>query len=166
MRVLGIDPGTRYTGIGIIEAQAQSYRMIYETTLAVPKDLEMAQKVHWIYRRILEVITEYKPEVMAIEGFLYGKDLRAMMRVGQARSCAMLAASESGIDVVEYTPTRVKQAVSGNGHAAKDQVQHMVKTLLNLKALPQEDSADALAIAICHVHSSGGLRKVLATLGR
>jgi crossover junction endodeoxyribonuclease RuvC len=164
MRILGIDPGTRYTGAGIIDSQGNSYRLVHVETLNVPEDMTIVKKIHWIYHQLLELIRQHKPEVMAIEGFLYGRDMHAMMRVGQARACAMLAAAESGLEVVEYTPTRVKQAVSGNGRATKDQIQHMIKTLLNLKSLPQEDSADALAIAICHVHSSKSLAHKLEAL--
>jgi crossover junction endodeoxyribonuclease RuvC len=154
MRVLGIDPGTRFMGTGIIEGQGNLYRLVHCETLAVPAALSIAGKMHWIYRALLDMIRGHKPEVMALEGFVYGKDLRAMIRVGQARACAMLAAAESGIEAAEYMPTRVKQAVSGNGHASKEQVQHMVKLLLNLKSLPEENSADALAIAVCHLHRS------------
>ncbi len=152
MRVLGIDPGTRFMGAGIIEGQGNLYRLVHCETLAVPAALPIAEKMHWIYHALLDMIGGHKPEVMALEGFVYGKDLRAMIRVGQARACAMLAAAESGIEAVEYMPTRVKQAVTGNGHASKEQIQHMVRLLLNLKSLPEEDSADALAIAVCHLH--------------
>jgi crossover junction endodeoxyribonuclease RuvC len=95
---------------------------------------------------------EYKPDSVALENVFYAKDVSAMVKIGEARACAMLAAAECGIEIAEYPPARVKQAVSGNGRATKEQIQHMIKTLLGLKSLPKPDSADALAVAFCHAH--------------
>ncbi len=153
MRILGVDPGTQRTGTGLIETQGNRYRMIHAQTITIPPKLSAAQKLSHIYRALMEILQEYRPDILALENIFFAKDVRATVKLGEARACAMLAASEKGIAVIEYPPARVKQSVSGNGRATKGQIQQMVKTLLNLKTLPPPDSADALAVAICHVHS-------------
>ncbi len=153
MRILGVDPGTWKTGVGIIETQGNRYQLVFETVIAVKGDLPIAKRLLQIYQGITACIREHKPEVVALENVFFGKDLQAMVKIGEARSCAMLAAAEQNLEVVEYPPARVKQAVSGNGRATKEQIQHMIKTLLGLKEAPKADSADALAVAICHVHT-------------
>lgn len=153
MRVLGVDPGTWKTGVGVIEAQGNRYQLVFETVIAVKGDPPLSKRLFQIYQGISACIQEYKPDVLALENVFFGKDLQAMVKIGEARACAMLAAAEKNIDVAEYPPARVKQAVSGNGRATKEQIQHMIKTLLNLKEAPKADSADALAAAICHVHA-------------
>lgn len=158
MRVLGIDPGTWRTGIGVIETQGNRYQLVHESVIAVKGNPPIAKRLLQIYQGIKACMQEYKPEVLALENVFYGKDLQAMVKIGEARSCAMLAAAEQNIEVLEYPPARVKQAVSGNGRATKEQVQHMIKTLLSLKEAPKADSADALAVAICHAHTGGRSR--------
>ena len=155
MRVLGVDPGTWKTGVGIIETQGPGYRLVFESVIAVKGNLPLAKRLLQIYQGILACIGEHKPEVLALENVFFGKDLQAMVKIGEARSCAMLAAAQQNIEVIEYPPARVKQAVCGNGRATKEQVQQMIKTLLGLKTIPKADSADALAAAICHVHAKG-----------
>lgn len=167
MRVLGIDPGTWKTGVGIIETQGSRYHLVHESVIAVKGNPPLEKRLLQIYQGVTACIREHKPEVLALENVFYGKDLQAMVKIGEARSCAMLAAAEQNIEVLEYPPARVKQAVSGNGRATKEQVQQMIKTLLGLKEAPKADSADALAVAICHVHAgnrnrieSQGKRKI------
>ena len=152
MRILGVDPGTWNTGVGIIETQGSRYQLIHTEVIAIRAKTPIAERLLEIYRTLLARIREYKPEALALENVFYHKDISAVMKIGQARACAMLAAADQNIEVIEYPPARIKQAVSGNGRATKDQVQHMIKTLLNLKTLPAPDSADALATAICHAH--------------
>ncbi len=154
MRILGIDPGTYKTGAGIIEPQGSSYKLLHFEVIKPQAKKTIAQRLGHIHEALTEIIQKFRPEVLALETVFFGKDLQAMVKIGEARACAMLAASAAGIDVVEYPPARVKQAVSGNGRATKEQVQHMVKILLNLKEMPAEDGADALAVAICHFHSA------------
>ena len=154
MRILGVDPGTRLTGVGIIETAGTQYQLLHYETVSIPQKLPIAQRLLRIHQALRSLIERYRPQVLAIENVFYGKDVQALVRIGEARSCAMIAASELGVDVVEYPPARIKQAVSGNGQASKEQVQHMIKTLLNLKSLPPSDSADALAVAICHFHAA------------
>jgi crossover junction endodeoxyribonuclease RuvC len=159
MRILGVDPGTWRTGVGIIETQGNRYQLVHTEVITVrEKQEKISGRLLQIYRKLSEAIKTHRPEVVALENVFYGKDITAMVKVGEARACAMLAAAEAGLEVLEYAPTRVKQAVSGNGRATKEQVQHMIKTLLGLKTLPFPDSADALAIAICHIHFSNTIR--------
>ncbi len=153
MRILGVDPGTQRTGAGVIEAHGNRYQRVYSETLSAPKSASASQKLKAIYEFLSGVMTRFSPDVLALENVFYSKDLKAMVKIGEARACAMLAASDCGVNVVEYAPARIKQAVSGNGRATKEQVQQMVRRLLNLKELPPPDSADALAVAICHLHS-------------
>ncbi len=152
MRILGVDPGTLRTGAGIIESQGSSYKLVHFEVVKPNAKSALPARLQHIYHSLKALIREYKPDVLALESVFFGKDVQAMVKIGEARACAMLAASEESLSVVEYPPARVKQSVSGNGRATKDQVQHMVKVLLNLRELPQEDGADALAIAICHFH--------------
>lgn len=153
MRILGVDPGTLRTGAGLIEAEGNRCRLIADEIIRCDAKQPMAARLFRIYQSLLALIQKYSPSVLALENVFYAKDAQAMVKIGGARACAMLAASEAGIEVVEYPPARVKQSVSGNGRATKEQIQYMVKKLLNLREAPGEDSADALAAAICHWHS-------------
>ena len=154
MRILGVDPGTWRTGAGIIESQGSSYKLLHFEVIEVKqKTTPLADRLHKIYQSLTQIIQTHRPEILALENVFYGKDLQAMVKIGEARACAMLAASGHGISVVEYPPARVKQSVSGNGRATKEQIQHMIKVLLNLKTPPPVDGSDALAVAICHLHS-------------
>lgn len=154
MRILGIDPGTLKTGVGIIERRGSSYSLIHFEVIKPSAKNDLPERLLWIHTRLTEIISRYQPEVVALESVFFSKDVQATVKIGEARACAMLAASAAGIGVVEYPPARVKQAVSGNGRAVKEQVQQMIKVLLNLKETPSEDGADALAVAICHFHSA------------
>lgn len=155
MRILGVDPGTWRTGVGIIEIEGRGgrYQLLHTEVIAVLENLPVSKRLQQIYQGLQARIREYRPGVLALENVFFHKDITAVVKIGEARACAMLAAAEQNIEVVEYPPARIKQAVSGNGRATKEQMQHMVKTLLNLKTLPAPDSADALAVAICHGHS-------------
>ena len=157
MRILGIDPGTLRTGAGLIETQGNQYTLIHSEVVTAKARLKIEDRLCTIYQRLIQIISEYRPSVVVLETVFFGRDLKAMVKIGEARACAMLAAAQSKIPLFEYAPARVKQAVSGNGRATKDQVRQMIKRLLNLKTLPPSDSADALAVAICHVHASRGL---------
>lgn len=154
MRVLGVDPGTHRTGVGILEPDGQKYRLVHFGTLRAPSKAPVAERLFEIFNALQTVIEQYQPSVMALETLFFAKDIQAVERIGEARACAMLAASKQGIDVIEYAPTAVKKSVTGNGRAAKEQIQFMVTRLLGLKDSPAADAADALAIALCHLHSS------------
>jgi crossover junction endodeoxyribonuclease RuvC len=156
MRILGVDPGTWKTGVGIIETQGNRYQLIHTEVIAVQEKMPLPMRLRQIYQGLRARIQEFQPEVLALENVFYHKDISAVVKIGEGRACAMLAAAEQNIEVVEYAPTRIKLAVSGNGRATKDQIQHMIKTLLCLKVTAPQDASDALAAAICHAHSAKG----------
>jgi crossover junction endodeoxyribonuclease RuvC len=161
MRVLGIDCGTEYTGYGVVELQRND-----ELTCLVcgaihlsPRD-PLANRLAIIFKQLGELIEEFRPDDVAIEGIFYAVNAKSALKLGQVRGVAMLAASTAGLSVAEYSPLSIKSAVVGYGRAEKAQVQHMVARLLRLNQLPQPaDAADALAIAICHLHTSATQRR-------
>jgi len=154
MLTLGIDPGCATTGFGLITEKGDKLAFIdHGVIITTPK--ETAQdRLRKIYVDLKKLLIDYKPKAIAIEKLFFGKNTKTAIAVSQARGMALLAAAEARIPVSEYTPLQVKLAVSGYGKADKQQVQQMVKTLLRLSFVPKpDDAADALAIAICHVHS-------------
>ncbi len=153
MRILGVDPGTHLAGAGVIESSGNHYKLVHFETITVDPKLPSAKKLQTLYEALSQIIKDYRPDVLALENVFYHRNIHTVIKIGEARACAMLAASEQGIDVVEYPPARIKQSVSGNGQATKEQMQQMVRRLLNLKTAPPADGADALAVAICHLHS-------------
>ncbi|MGB6675194.1 MAG: crossover junction endodeoxyribonuclease RuvC [Terriglobales bacterium] len=161
MRVLGIDCGTEYTGFGVVEL-GHDGTLICLTCGAVklsPRD-SMPARLSTIFNRLGEVIVEHRPDRVAIEDVFYALNVKSALKLGQVRGVAMLAASSAGLEVAEYSPLSIKSAVVGYGRAEKQQVQHMVTRLLNLAEIPEPpDAADALAIAICHLHTSATLER-------
>ncbi len=154
VRVLGIDPGTRVTGYGVVEAERGRIRYIGSGCVrTAPGD--MAPRLAEIYRGLTEVISTYGPRDAAVEEVFLARNPASAIKLGQARGVAIAASVAGDLAVHEYAARRVKQAVVGTGRASKEQVQHMVCTLLSLQGTPQEDAADALAIAICHVNTLG-----------
>jgi crossover junction endodeoxyribonuclease RuvC len=154
MLILGIDPGTATTGYGLITEKRDRLAFVDHGVISTScKDTSQA-RLRKIYSDLKKLILDYKPNAIAIEKLYFGKNTKTAIAVGQARGIALLAAAERKIVVAEYTPLQVKMAVTGYGGADKKQVQQMVKTLLRLSDLPKpDDAADALAIAICHLHS-------------
>jgi crossover junction endodeoxyribonuclease RuvC len=153
--VFGIDPGSERTGYGCVETDGSRHRVVACGAVTVPPKASFPRRLFEIHRRLAALIAEYSPESVAIENIFYAANVRSALKLGHARGVAMLAAAQAGLVVVEYTPAEVKRAVVGYGRAEKRQVQHMVKVLLDLPAVPSpDDAADALAVAICHVHSS------------
>ena len=151
-RILGIDPGSRRTGFGIIDAVGSKTQYVASGVIRLPTgDLPARLKV--IFENVSELIDEYQPVEMAVEDVFFARDPRAALKLGQARGAAIVAGVRVELPVAEYSAKTVKQAVVGNGGAKKDQVQQMIMRLLKLPAPPQEDAADALAVAICHAHS-------------
>ena len=170
LRILGIDPGLRLTGFGVIEISAAE-KLTYvasgtiKTTSGRGDQLEdLPSRLKTILDGLFEVISTYQPSQVAVEKVFVNVNPQSTLLLGQARGAAISAAVIRELPVAEYTALQVKQAVVGNGHAAKEQVQEMVKRLLNLPAAPKPDSADALACAICHAHGGQGLGQ-LATMG-
>ncbi len=169
LRILGIDPGLRLTGFGVIEKAGEKLTYISSGTIKTASGKsenkeELPARLKIILEGLFEVIQTYQPTEVAIEKVFVNVNPQSTLLLGQARGAAISAAVIKNLSVAEYTALQVKQAVVGNGHAAKEQVQEMVKRLLNLPATPKPDSADALACAICHAHGGQGLGK-LATAG-
>ncbi|MDR2876184.1 MAG: crossover junction endodeoxyribonuclease RuvC [Methylobacillus sp.] len=163
IRILGIDPGLRQTGFGVIAKTGEKLDYIASGTIKSGEG-ELPQRLKTILDGLAEVIAEYQPEQVAVEKVFVNVNPQSTLLLGQARGVAIAAAVLRDLPVAEYTALQVKQSVVGNGHAAKEQVQEMVKRLLKLPGLPKPDSADALACAICHAHGGQGLGR-LATAG-
>lgn len=162
MRILGIDPGLRRTGFGVIDVQGPSLRYVASGTIVVPPDLPLAERLKLILTHITEVIEQSKPDTSAIEKVFVNSNPASTLLLGQARGAALCALAVGGLEVHEYTALQIKKTVTGSGHAAKEQIQLMVQRLLQLNGLPAPDSADALACAISHAHHAsvvGGLQK-------
>jgi crossover junction endodeoxyribonuclease RuvC len=150
-RVLGIDPGSRVTGYGIVESTPSG--LCYRASGCIrPAVGPFLERLGQIYRGVEELIREYEPDEVAIEEVFLARNAASALKLGQARGAAIAAAVAAGLPVAEYAARTVKLAVVGTGSAAKTQVQHMVRVLLRLSGTPAEDAADALAIAICHVN--------------
>lgn len=156
MRIIGVDPGLVYTGVGIIESIAgcaypgQNLKFIDTVLIKLPKG-DLAKRLLYLHDELKKLIDETQVDVMAVEDQFFGKNVQTAFKTGQARGTAMLAAARSGIPVVLLPPARVKQAVVGHGRASKEQVRHMVGQILDLNSIPKSfDCSDALAVAICH----------------
>lgn len=153
MRILGIDPGTVRMGMGVIETKGSHYQVVAFDSVGFRRSLPLPDRLKQIHRAVLDFLERYLPDVVAIENVFFGKNVRSLVKIGEARASALLAATEREIPVAEYPPARIKQAISGNGRASKIQVQQMVKHLLRLPSAPPVDAADALAVALCHFHT-------------
>lgn len=156
MRILGIDPGSRLTGFGVIQV-LRSGKVSYVASgcIRVPNG-SFPERLKVIYDGIVEILASHQPDAVAIEKVFMARNADSALKLGQARAAAILAAVNQAVPVSEYTALQIKQAVVGRGHAHKDQVKHMVKALLSLNGMPQTDAADALACAICHGHHAIG----------
>lgn len=152
LRIIGIDPGSRRTGYGIIDAQGDRLTYVASGIVRVT-DGALPARLKIIYDAVSQIIEQYRPEHMGIEDIFFARDPRAALKLGQARGAAIVAGVNVDLVVGEYAARSVKQAVVGHGAADKAQVQAMVTQLLKLNATPAEDAADALAVAICHAHS-------------
>ena len=152
LRVLGIDPGSRVTGVGVVEAEGQALRHIYSASIRVGEG-DLGPRLARIYRAVTDVIDQHAPEEVAIEQVFLARNPHAALVLGHARGSALLAGDHRQRIIAEYSAREIKRAVVGTGRAAKEQVQHMVKMLLSLDRIPPADAADALACAICHIHT-------------
>jgi crossover junction endodeoxyribonuclease RuvC len=151
--ILGVDPGTLVTGYGIIRRERNAIHLLGCGTVRNPATASMPLRLQRIYTELSDVIASYKPDECAIESAFYGKNAQSALKLGHARGVAILAAVQNEIPTTEYSPREVKKAVVGNGSASKEQVQYMVKSMLQLSnARMVLDASDAIAIAICHVH--------------
>ena len=154
MKIFGIDPGSERTGYGCVETDGSRHRIVMCGAIATSAADSFPEKLLTIHSRLTSLLRECQPDCVAIENLFHAANVRSALKLGHARGVAMLAAVEAGCEVVEYTPAEIKRAVVGYGRAEKQQVGQMVKLLLGLSAAPSpHDAADALAVAICHLHS-------------
>ena len=158
-RILGIDPGSRLTGFGVLDCEQDSATYVASGAVKTIKGT-FSDRLRLIYQSINEIVVKYRPDVVAIESVFVHKNASSALKLGQARSAAICATFESGLAIFEYAPREIKQAVVGTGSATKEQVQHMVRCMLELDGDPAPDAADALATALCHANQRR-LRSVL-----
>lgn len=154
MRIIGIDPGYAIVGFGVIEYNKASFRAIQYGAVTTPADMDFNSRLKVIYDDVSYILNSFKPEYLAIERLYFTTNQKTAIDVAEARGVILLAARQREIPIFEYTPLQVKQSVTGYGKAIKKQVQEMTKRILNLPEIPKpDDTADALAIAVCHAHS-------------
>lgn len=150
-RILGIDPGSRLTGFGVLDFEGDKPGYVASGTIRSP-DGSFAERLRKIYESVGEIVAEYRPAIVSIESVFMARNAGSALKLGHARSAALCATFAYDVDVFEYSPREIKLAVVGTGAASKEQVQHMVVSLLKLDGTPAADAADALAAAICHAH--------------
>ena len=151
MKIIGVDPGTRVTGYGIIEFKGNRYQAVDFGCIRPPSSLRLSARYHIIYDGICALLDDFQPDALAVETQYMQKNVQSALKLGMARGMIILAAEQRGIPIYEYTPTKAKLAVVGSGRASKQQVQAMIQRLLMLSQPPQpEDASDALSLAICH----------------
>jgi crossover junction endodeoxyribonuclease RuvC len=154
MRVLGIDPGSIVTGYGIVEDCQGKLTHVVSGTISLSRITTFPQRLKEIYERLTSIISSYSPESVAIEEVFFAKNVRSAIRLSHARGVAILAAENAGLPLYEYSPLEIKQSMVGYGRASKDQVEKMAKYLLGISGVKSLDASDALAVAICHLHSA------------
>lgn len=165
VRILGIDPGIATIGFGVVAFDGNKFETIEYGAVTSPPHTPMPVRLKMVYDDMTYIVEKYQPDEVAIEELFFNTNVTTAIHVGQARGVLVLAAANGGIPVFEYTPLQVKQAVVGYGRAEKRQVQQMVQSILRLKEVPKpDDTADALAIAICHAHSRGARNRLLEEL--
>jgi crossover junction endodeoxyribonuclease RuvC len=155
MRVLGVDPGSRITGYGVIDKEGNRLIHVDNGAIFTDSHKDFPSRLQRIHQGLTEVIERYRPDAMAVENIFFATNVQSALKLGQARGAAIVAGVNAGLPVFEYSALQVKQAVVGHGRADKQQVQKMLKALLNLPEVAQEDASDALAAAVCHAHSVG-----------
>jgi crossover junction endodeoxyribonuclease RuvC len=159
VKVFGIDPGSDRTGFGCVDSDGSRHRLVTSGAITTPALAAFPDKLLTIHSQLTRLLRDCRPDCVAIENLFYAVNVRSALRLGHARGVAMLAAVEIGVPVVEYTPAEIKRAVVGYGRAEKQQVQSMIKLILGLSSPPTpHDAADALAVAICHIHSQSPAR--------
>ena len=158
MRIFGIDPGSERTGYGCIESSGGRHRLVACGIVSAPARSTFPERLFAIHTGLQELLERHRPECVAVENIFFAKNVRSALKLGHARGIALLAASQASIPVVEYSPAEIKRSVVGYGRAEKHQVQTMMKLLLGLDAVPSpHDVADALAVAVCHIHTSSNV---------
>lgn len=152
MRVLGLDPGSRRTGYGVVESEGNRYRSLGHGRVTPSAKLALPARLHAIAERVGEILDEFRPDCVAVEEAFYHESVRSTLVLGHVRGALIVTAVARGIEIAEYTPRAIKQSVTGNGGATKDQVAFMVQRLLGVRGAIPEDAADALGVALCHHH--------------
>lgn len=155
MRILGIDPGTGILGFGVIEIDAKNKAHLVDAgVIRTPVKEDDAVRLHTIYEELVDIVTSTKPQIMSVEKLFFAQNVTTAMTVAQARGVVLLVGQQNGLEIHEYTPLQIKQAITGYGRADKNQIQEMVKVILGLKEVPKpDDCADAIAAALCHAQS-------------
>ncbi len=161
MRILGIDPGSRTTGFGVLDYSDRQAHYVASGSVSSVKG-DFPARLRCIFEAVHDIVQDYQPDVMAIESIFVHKNPSSALKLGHARSAALCASFSLDIEICEYAPREIKQAVVGTGAANKEQVQHMVVSLLKLNGKPSPDAADALAAALCHGHQSTYQRQIRA----
>ncbi len=154
LRIMGVDPGIAIVGVGVVDKTGNSYRDVFNGAVTTPAHTPIERRLMDIYIQLNGLLDKYRPDAMSIEELFYNNNAKTVIAVGQARGVILLAATQAGVPIFEYTPLQVKQALTGYGRAEKKQIQQMMKAMLGLEAVPKpDDVADALAIAVCHGNS-------------
>ena len=164
-RILGIDPGSRITGFGVLDFDGSQSRYVACGCIRVQGET-LPERLRNIFEGVTTIIDQHQPDELAIEQVFMHKNAASALKLGHARGVALVAGQLRALGVHEYTPTQIKQAITGRGRGTKEQVQHMIKVLLSLAATPQQDASDALAVALCHAHIQGTLAHVEAAKRR
>lgn len=162
-RILGIDPGSRVTGYGVIELQGRGSRYVASGCVRMKQE-EFPERLRAIFDALSRIVAEFQPAEVAIEKVFVQRNVDSALKLGQARGAALCAVMNQSLPVAEYAPTQIKQALVGRGGATKEQVQHMVKTLLQLVDTPPMDASDALACALCHGHTRQTMTRLPSTV--
>ncbi len=158
MKIFGIDPGSDRTGYGCIETTGGRHHLVICGSLSAPARSTFPEKLRHVHAGLATLLARHRPDCVAVENIFHARNVRSALKLGHARGVVLLAAAQAGLPIAEYAPTEIKLAVVGFGRAEKHQVQQMIKLLLGLDAVPSpHDAADALAVAICHVHSATGV---------
>lgn len=152
MLVLGIDPGSRITGYGLVEKEKNIMRCVYAGTISSSGNVPFSERIYKIFQSLVDIMTQYEPLEMAIEDVFFAKNVKSSLKLGHARGAALIAAGNCGVKVFEYTPLEIKKSVVGYGRASKEQIRSMVQVILKLKNQLGADTSDALAAAICHLN--------------
>lgn len=154
MRILGVDPGSRVTGYGLVDSRRGRLGFVTCGTIRTTDEKDFSRRLHVIFSELGEIVDQYRPDAAAVEEIFLARDPRAAIKLGHARGAAVVALMSRGIEVFSYSARLAKQTVAGYGQADKAQMRYMVRALLGLAAEPSSDAADALALAICHAHHS------------
>ena len=154
MLVLGVDPGSHVTGYGLVEKKNDRLICIHSGQITSSAKIPFYDRIHKIFKAMAEIMEDYRPGEMSIEDVFYAKNIQSSLKLGHARGAVLIAAVQCGVRIFEYTPLEIKKSVVGYGRASKEQVNSMVRIILNLKTTPKLDTSDALAAAICHINTS------------